>query len=149
MEEGATLRYRRLTPQGDYTFGQGQGNFWIDQPEAVAQSVNTRLRLNLGEWFANTEDGTPWTIAVLGERTRSTRDLIVRERVGTTEGVSEIAAYSSVVDADTRTWTATMTIDTIYGRVSITAAKLPATVPPLPVKPAPAGRRATSLGIIA
>jgi hypothetical protein len=141
------MRYRRLDSAGDMTFGQGLGNFWINQPEAVAQSVLTRLRLNLGEWFYDTSDGTPWNTQVLGERTQSTRDVVVTDRVQSTVGVQSIDTYGSVIDVNTRTWTAAMTLQTVYGPVALAAAKLPATVPPLPVTPVINPIVASGLGI--
>lgn len=142
------MRYRRLDLDGDMTFGQSQGNFWINQPEAVAQLVLTRLRLNLGEWFYDTSDGTPWTTQVLGERTQSTRDIVVLGRVQTTDGVASVDTYGSVIDPDTRTWTAAMSLTTVYGPVQLGAARLPGSVPPLPAIPPPVSLfKATGLGI--
>jgi hypothetical protein len=138
------MRYRRLDANGDMTFGQGLGNFLINSPEAVAQLVLTRLRLSLGEWFYDTSDGTPWATEVLGERTQSTRDIVVRDRVQNTIGVSSIDTYGSLVNPDERSWTAAMTLTTIYGAVAIATARLPGTVPPLP--PAP-GARTALLGV--
>ena len=126
------MRYRRLDPEtGDYTFGRSQGNFWIDQPEGVAQSVMTRLRLEFGTWFADTGDGTPWATQVLGERTRATRDVVVQDRTLGTIGVTTIANYASTLNVNTREWTAAMVINTVYGQVALATAKLPGTVPPL------------------
>jgi len=137
------MRYRRLDANGDMTFGQGQGNFWINQPEAVAQSVLTRLRLHRGEWFYDTSDGTPWNTEVLGERTQSTRDLVVRERVNLTPGVQEMDTYGSVIDVNTRVWTAAMTLTTDYGPVALAVARLPASIPELPQQ-APSGDLVTA-----
>lgn len=39
------MRYRVLSPTGDYTFGQGPGEFLVNSPAAVAQAIGTRLRL--------------------------------------------------------------------------------------------------------
>lgn len=127
------MRYRKLDPDtGDYTFGQGQSNFWIDQPEAVAQSVFTRLMLFTGQWFLDLADGTDWQTQVLGERTRQTRDIVVRDRVLTTQGVAAMLSYGSVMDDDRRRWVAQMSIDTVYGPVALTAARMPAETPAIP-----------------
>jgi hypothetical protein len=135
------VRYRKLDANGDYSFGQGQDNFWINQPEAVAQSVLTRLMLWQGQWFADTSDGTAWATEVLGERTAATRDLVVQTRVNETAGVSDIAAYSSAVDPNARTFAVGMTIDTVYGigTLTVTGAPLPVTVPPLVAPPSTGG----------
>jgi hypothetical protein len=128
------MRYRKLEPgTGDYSFGRGQGDFFINQPEGVGQSVYTRLMLWTGQWFADLTEGTPWAAQVLGTGTRWTRDIVVQERVQTTFGVTGIAAYASAVNPNTRSFAAAVTIDTAYGaRVQIIAPALPATVPPLP-----------------
>ncbi len=53
------MRYRREDENGDYSFGQGDATFLTDTPEAVAQAVKTRLALWRGQWFLDTEEGTP------------------------------------------------------------------------------------------
>jgi hypothetical protein len=142
------MRYRRLDANGDMTFGHGQDNFWIDKPEGVGQWVMTRLRLNQGEWFADTSDGTAWATQVLGERTRWTRDIVVRDRVQTTPNVTALSGYAATLDPNTRSWAAAMTIDTAFGAVVLQAAKLPGAVPPLAGGGALGGGRATMLGIL-
>lgn len=97
--------------------GAGQLDFYHDQPEAVALYVLYRLRLCLGEWFADTSRGTPWATHVLGERTQATRDLVIKSQVRNTPGVREIVAYASQVDVNTRAWACQMTINTIYGGI--------------------------------
>jgi hypothetical protein len=96
-------------------FGRGQRDFYRDQPEAPAQCVVTRLRLELAQWFLDLREGTPWQTRVLGKYTNSTRDPVIRARVLGTQGVSKINAYASQVDRDTRAFTGQITVDTIYG----------------------------------
>jgi hypothetical protein len=121
QDEASEVRYRRLSPSGDYQFGQQQADFWRDQPEAVAQAVQTRLRLELGDWFLDTTDGTDWRGSVLGNRTAFTRDAVIRSRVLLTPGVKAILGYNSRVNPDTRAFSAGMSLDTIYGRFVIEA----------------------------
>jgi hypothetical protein len=118
---------------GDYTFGRSQGNFWSNVPDGVGQHVLCRLMLWTGQWFVDVTEGTAWATQVLGERTQGTRDLILRDRVATTPDVTTIISYGSRYDPDSRTWAASMTIDTAYGAVGLSAARLPGMVPPLPV----------------
>lgn len=114
------MRYRALSEDGDYTFGQGRLNFLVDLPATVAQAVKTRLLLLFGEWFLDTTDGTPYSTQVLGTNTRATYDQAIRQRVLETEGVTEIVSYSSAVDGDSRKLTVTMTINTIFGQTQVT-----------------------------
>jgi hypothetical protein len=121
-----------MDPNNDYTFGRSQGNFWVDAPDGVAQHVFCRMMLWTGQWFADSTEGTAWATDVLGERTQATRDLVVVDRVRTTPHVTDILAYGSRHDPDTRTWEARMKIDTEYGEVTLRAARLPGSIPPLP-----------------
>jgi hypothetical protein len=123
------MRYRKLRQPpatnvfnlagGDYSFGHGPADFYVDQPEAVAQLVLTRLGLWLGEWFLDTSDGTDWNAKVLGRRTEGTRDAVIQARTLQTPGVKEITSYSSSLDRNTREFSVNALINTIFGQVTI------------------------------
>lgn len=113
------MRYRKLSADGDYTFGEGLRDFYVDSVEAVSQAVLTRLRLFQGEWFVDTADGTPWQTEVLGEQTRSTYDMAIRTRILGTPGVEQIDSYESDLDGNTRRLSVTCAITTAYGQTTI------------------------------
>jgi hypothetical protein len=106
--------------EGDMSFGAGSLNFLVDSPDAVAQSVLTRLKLWTGEWFLDDTEGTPYLGAVLGAGTRKTFEPALRERILGTPGVSRISDITTNVDAETRTGSFRATIDTIYGTTTVT-----------------------------
>jgi hypothetical protein len=114
------MRYRKLSPTGDYVFGGNLTNFYINQAEAVGQAVLTRLNLNLGEWFMDTSAGTPWQTKVLGTHTQGSRDSVIQSRILGTPGVLQLTQYISAVDPKTRTFAASVTISTIYGSTTVT-----------------------------
>ena len=114
------MRYRKLDADGDYSFGNGTADFWKDQPEGVAQAVQTRLFLFEGEWFLDSREGMTWNTQVLGVRTANTRDPAIRRRVLGTTGVNAILAYSSDLNRDSCGFSVGMTIDTIYGPATLT-----------------------------
>lgn len=125
------MRYRKLDANGDMQFGHGSGDFWFNQPEAVGQSVKTRLLLFSGEWYLDTVAGTPWggfplndlvveQGQILGVHTQLSRDAAIRERILTTEGVTSLVSYYSYFNPDTRAYAVEATIDTIYGVVNVT-----------------------------
>ncbi len=116
------MRYRKLSPTGDYVFGNGQKDFLINSPEAVAQSVRTRLLLWVNEWFINVEEGTLWLQGVLGKQQQSTIDNVLRSRILETEGVTELTSYDSSIDPDTRKLSVSVSIDTLYGSTTIQVA---------------------------
>ncbi|ETS31237.1 MULTISPECIES: hypothetical protein [Photorhabdus] len=113
------MRYRREI-DNDYVFGRGEASFLINSPETVAQAVKTRLMLRSGEWFLDDREGTDYD-KVLGKGTSSFYDLIIRQRILQTQGVSEIIHYRSERNPNTRKITITATIDTIYGQTGVTA----------------------------
>jgi len=115
------MRYRKLSQDGDYTFGNQAADFYKDVPEAVGQAVLTRLRLLRGEWFLDKTAGTPWSSEVLGKYTNGTYDAAIRRRILGTQGVLQITEYSSSVDTEKRKLTVTATINTIYGTTTVEA----------------------------
>lgn len=112
------MRYRALSPTGDFVFGQGSTEFLINSPEAVAQAVQTRLKLAQGEWFLDLDEGTPYATEILGEGTQNLYDQAIQDRILGTEGVNSIDEYSSVLDSD-RKLIVSCTISTIFGVAQI------------------------------
>lgn len=104
------MKYRSLDVNGDYVLG----SFLSNTPETVAQAVQTRLALWMGEFFMDTSDGTPYYQDILGHNTNY--DLEIQDRILGTTGVGEIISYSSSVV--NRALSVTCTISTIYGTTS-------------------------------
>jgi len=102
-----------MTATGDMQFGSNQSDFQRNTAEAVAQLVQTRLCLWLGEWFADTSDGTPWKTEILGRGTTGTYDAVIQDRILATAGVQSITSYSSTLL--NRALTISATIQTLYG----------------------------------
>ena len=116
------MRYRTLSPTGDYTWGENGSNFLVDSPAAVAQAIQTRLKLISGEWFLDQTAGTPYNTEILGAGTQSTRDLAIQTVILETQGVTEIADYASYLDPSTRQFTVAAVVNTQYGQTTITQA---------------------------
>lgn len=113
------MRYRKLSPTGDFVFGQGSTEFLVNTPETVGQAVLTRLKLVRGEWFLDLGAGTPWRTEILGENTQDTYDIALREAILDTEGVVQIDSYASVLDGNTRELRVVAEITTVYGRITL------------------------------
>lgn len=109
------MRYRKLTSDGDYSFGAGLKDFYIDVPEAVAQSVQTRLLLWLGEWFLNIDEGTAYMLGIFGKHNKTTADVTIQDRILSTPGVISIANYNSIIDPVSRLMTVSCDLNTAYG----------------------------------
>lgn len=114
------MRYRRLTPEGDYQLGHGEADYYADDALGVAQAVKTRLALLSGEWFLDLTEGTPYATHVWGKQVRETYDPILRRRILQTQGVRELVSYESAWDAETRRLTVTAEIATVYGAATVT-----------------------------
>src|SRR5258708_2856284 len=105
------MRYRRLAQSpgtnvfnftgGDYSFGRGSSDFFINVPDAPAQACLTRMYLFKSDWFLDTSDGTDWNTRVLGHFTTNTRDPAIQSRILGTQGVKAILSYSSNLVRDT------------------------------------------------
>lgn len=113
------MRYRREDSNGDYSFGQGDNTFLTNSPDAVAQAVKTRLNLWRGDWFLDVAEGTPYREAVLEKNYASA--MSIRERILGTEGVTEIVSLNANRNPDTRKMILTATINTRYGRITVTS----------------------------
>lgn len=112
--------YRRLDSNNDYSFGRGKQDF-ISDTKAVVQSIKTRLLLLLGEWWEDQSDGTPFFESILGlsgtPDNLNAVDLIVQDRIITTENVLEIVNFSS--SYENREYHMNCTVNTRFGTVEV------------------------------
>ena len=110
------MRYRNQL--NDYSFGNNAQDF-LTGTVAVAQAVKTRLLLLAGEWWEDTSDGLPLFESILGKSGTPENiqaiDLLVRDRISTTQGVISIADFVS--DYQNRIYTVNCTVTTEYGDV--------------------------------
>ena len=116
------MKYRKQDPNGDFTFGQQQQDYFHDTPEAVAQAVATRLRLLRGEWFLDKRVGMPWREEVLGKYTGGLYDNAIRQHILGTQGVTELTAYESLLDTEGRFLAVRATVSTVFGAAVVEAA---------------------------
>ena len=115
------MRYRRLTSNGDYVFGQG-GLDYLSDADAAAQAVQTKLKLLLGEWWEDTQDGLPLFQQILLQRATQegiqTVDLLIKQRILEVAEVTNIQIIKSGVKD--RQYQADVVIETIYGEITDT-----------------------------
>ena len=111
--------YRQLDENGDFTIGSGSANYLQNSPEAVAQAVQTRLKLWEGEWFLDISEGTPYLNGIVGKYTSDTIDQLIQRRMLKTQGVKSIISYQGLYNGEDRSYTVTATIDTDFGTADI------------------------------
>lgn len=119
------MKYRKLTADGDYSFGKGIANFFSNSPEAVAQAIQTALQLVQGEWFLDVNAGVPYQSKVFGMGTKASYDLTIQSTVLNVSGVLRIAKYSSQIDPATRRADVACIVDTVYGSAAFTLTQKP------------------------
>jgi hypothetical protein len=101
-----------LNSNDDWTFGRGRAGYKKNSDE-VRQSVSTRLKCFVNDWYLNITDGIDW-YALLGQR--GTRSQILREverRVLETAGVRSITTLE-IRNLQSRVLTIGLRFTTIY-----------------------------------
>lgn len=113
------MKVRRLSTDNDMTFGNGGLNFIGDSAEAVAQNIYTRLKLWLGEWFLDTNDGTDWLGKCLGKNTLDSAVAEIRRVILNTDGVEGIVDLTVSNDTASRQVKIQATVKTPYGETLV------------------------------
>ena len=111
------MNVRKLSASGDYVLGHGSVDFIQNTAQTVAQSVMTRLALWQGQWFIDTDEGTPWLQGILGKGDFA--ESLIKERILATQGVLSITEFESILNPDTRSMAITVTIETEYGTATL------------------------------
>lgn len=114
--------YRMLDKDGDYVLGQGKSQF-LSGSEAVAQAIVTHIKLLLGEWWEDVNQGTPLFQSILGkpgsEEHLNSVDNIYKAMILSTEldGLSLVHSldnYERDYNSSTRAYKFIATVTTIY-----------------------------------
>jgi len=116
------MKNRKMTPSGDYTFGNSTNGFYTDAV-AIAQAIKTRLGLIEGEWWENALLGIPLFTNILGQPgtddvLESVRLIIIDEILGT-QGVQSIVDFTPSFSSEDRKYSAQCVVETIYGQVEL------------------------------
>jgi hypothetical protein len=113
------MRVRALSPSGDFTFGQGQGNFLSNSPAAVAQCIATALQLWAGEWYLDLSAGVRYQTQILGNNTSGLYDAEIQRVIKGVQGVTQIVSYSSNLDRAARRLTVSGQVQTKYSTTPV------------------------------
>jgi hypothetical protein len=116
----ASITVRPLDPNtGEPLWGVGNTNF-ITDVYAVAQLIQTRLLLFLGEFWADLDDGTPYWQSILGQPANQQKIvLLLTQRILATPFVSSVLNSASSFDPSARSFNFNITVQTQFGVVSV------------------------------
>lgn len=110
------MTVRKLNSTGDIATNGVQ---FLSGVEEVAQTIATRLRLFLGEYFRDITDGTPWFQNILTkDGTLEGTDAIIKRRMLQTPNVTQVLTYNADYDIASRTYTITAQILTTFGELA-------------------------------
>lgn len=94
----------------------------VDLAEQVRQQILIKLKLWTGEWFLDTEFGTPYLPSILGKQlTLSGAVAAIRKSIMEVKGVRKIVDFSYNFDNSVRKLNVSFTAETAYGIVEVTA----------------------------
>lgn len=112
------MTVRKLDENGDIVTN---GTIFISGLEEIEQTIRTRLRLFLGEYFRDITDGTPWFEQILGKGTSmSAREAALRNRILRSPGVIRLTSFNTDFDLNTRKYSVTVGVLTTFGLLTVT-----------------------------
>lgn len=92
----------------------------VNGAEQVRQQLLIKLKLWVGEWFLDTDFGTPYLQSILGKQlTLSGAVAAIRKSILEVEGVQQITQFSYTFNNTTRTLSLEFTVSTPYGLVEV------------------------------
>lgn len=103
-------------------FGHDKYDF-LQDAEAVAQAVRTKILLFRREWWEDVQEGTPMFTDIVGSQMVADKqnavDLILRDRILEVPHVETIKEFKSKLDSKKRTYSMYCSIETSFGDTSI------------------------------
>jgi len=109
-----------LDANGDWAVDNGAVQFASGKQE-IAQSIATRLRTILGEWFLNTELGLPWFSRILRKNPNSAEvENIFVKAIADSPGVTSIDEFKMSYIKETRKLLVEARINSVDGVISFT-----------------------------
>lgn len=104
---------RNLDQNGDWTFGQGDGNYLAGNA-AIGLNIRTRLLSWVGDCFFDTQAGVDWTNRLSLKNQQRILDAELRRIILQSYGVTGIVSYSSTLTD--RSFTASYEVNTIFSK---------------------------------
>jgi hypothetical protein len=101
---------------------QGFDLVLLDGADAVRQQLLIKLKLWRGEWFLDTDFGTPYLQSILGKQlTLSGAVAAIRQSILEVDGVNGIDNFNYNYSAQQRTMSVNFTAQTSFGVIEVSA----------------------------
>lgn len=115
----STIRVRRLDDSWDPAWGSGL-NDYLEDIDAVAQIIRSRLLLFKGEWWEDLNLGIPMWQSILGTMgsNKPVVDRLIAKTVKETPYVTSIQSFVSTLV--NREYNCSITVNTEFGTVTVT-----------------------------
>ena len=111
-----TATFRGLTDKGDWTFGNGIQNYFVDvysdKFNPIKADIETTLKTIYSECFFNQEIGIPW-FDLLNQKNPASLILTLKKAIYNVEGVTNVLELNYSVDTN-RNVIITYAVDTLY-----------------------------------
>lgn len=105
---------RRLDTLGDWTFGQGKGDYAVGL-EAIRQNIQCRVLSWMYNCFFAKNDGIDYS-SLLDKGQQNNLSYAIKAQILSSYGVVRIQQMSAIYTPRTRNLVVTYSVDTIYGQ---------------------------------
>ena len=93
---------------------------FISEKDEIAQTITTRLKLFLGEYFRDEDEGTDWFGRVMGkDQPEGRAESEIKRRIFQTEGVYRVLNLVTDLDIDTRQYSFNCQVITVFGAIEL------------------------------
>lgn len=116
----AELLVRAVTSSGEPEWGNSQAG-WLENSDALAQLLRTRLSLFVGEFWASKADGL-WDPLTGGNLSPEQKVLLLQQRILSTPYVTGISNLDFSSNPTTRQFTFSCTVESQFGRIQLSNA---------------------------
>ena len=103
--------FRNLTPQGDFTFGSGKGDY-LGGDGAIELNIRTRLYSWVNDCFFAMTAGIDWRNRMSLKNQKTLLDMDIKRIIQQSYGVTAIISYSSILNG--RNFSAIINLQTIF-----------------------------------
>lgn len=112
------MKIRKNDVNNDWCFGNSQADFYIDNNNAVAQDLKTKIQEWKNDFFANLQAGIDWRTRLGYRKQKTSLDKDIKAIITNNENVLILSSYRSEIKE--REFTLSFSVYTLYSSQPIT-----------------------------